>query len=229
MGAAQASALRISQLEREVERLKDLDAKVAALSKRIEELERKEAEDVAQTNYPDATPTAANATSYDQHREKCCTNVDHWKALVRGNQRSKLEDYVKRMTDKFKYETDFEDKFITDRNGNKIPRGEDACWVKRSLLKKRGYKQQYIVKITCPISEIRNLPLSISVCKIIAIMNHAPDSPEVDRAFGEPFSKSDISLEILLTFQQRRISRHHICVTLVHVSTRGTSQGSMQL
>jgi hypothetical protein len=48
----------------------------------------------AQKNYPNATPTAENATDYDQHRDKCCINIDHWKGLVRGNQRLKLEKYV---------------------------------------------------------------------------------------------------------------------------------------
>jgi nucleotidyltransferase/DNA polymerase involved in DNA repair len=114
MGAAQASALRISQLESEVERLKGLEATVAALSKRLDKFEREAAEVSALENYPDATPTAENATDYDQHRDKCCTNIDHWKLMVRGSQRYKMENYVNVIHEKFKYETDFRERLLVE-------------------------------------------------------------------------------------------------------------------
>jgi hypothetical protein len=203
MGAAQASALRISQLESEVERLKGLEATVAALSKRLDKFEREAAEVSALENYPDATPTAENATDYDQHRDKCCTNIDHWKLMVRGSQRYKMENYVNVIHEKFKYETDFQDNFVLDRNGDKIPRGENACWLKQSLLRKRGYKLQFNTKITCPLTETRNLPMGMSAYKLVAIMNYPSDAPEVDLAFGEPFPRSAISIELLLTLSQK--------------------------
>jgi hypothetical protein len=58
------------------------------------ESKRRAAVFYAQNNYPDSTPTAENATDYDQHRDKCCTNKEHWNGLVRGNQRSKLAKCV---------------------------------------------------------------------------------------------------------------------------------------
>jgi hypothetical protein len=66
------------------------------------------------------------------------------------------------------------------------------------------------------------LPMGMSTYKLVAIMNHDPNALEVDPAFGNPFPKSAISTETLLTFQQTTSWRHSTCATPVHVSIRVT-------
>jgi hypothetical protein len=83
-----------------------------------------------------------------------------------------------------------------------------ACWLKSSLLSKRCYKWQFNTQYTCPHSETRKFPMGMSAYKLVAIMNHDANAPEVNIAFGEPFPTSAISFEALLTFQQTTSWKH---------------------
>ena len=142
IGAAQAEAL---QLHKTKTKFQEHDAKLALIERKIAELEKKLAESQAMQSYLNTGPKTVNATDYELTRKKCCTTADHWKDILRGPQRQKLIKKMEELSSLFQQVTEVDDKPVLSDDGTPIPRGEDDCWLKCSLLKKRGYVCQHHV------------------------------------------------------------------------------------
>jgi hypothetical protein len=93
------------------------------------------------------------------------------------NQRDKARGYVDRLLEKHSN--------VLDDEGNFIPLGEDDYWILERIAKVPGHKFTHKYLYRCPVSSTRNLPLSISVYKLIPLLDLPRNDPRIMKALSK--------------------------------------------
>jgi hypothetical protein len=159
-------------------------------------------------------------SNYEYDKKQCCNRVTYFLRLL-SDERRKVKGYTDRL------QTLHSKVLILDAQGNPIPKGDDECRIVSRILLVPGYKFTHMYLYTCPVSGIRNSPVTMSVYKLIALLELEKDDPRILEALGKFSHASRLHLAtshlvLRLTFKQETSFKHPTCATLGLVSTSGT-------
>jgi hypothetical protein len=101
------------------------------------------------------------------------------------NQRDKARGYVDRLLEKHSNVLDADEILVQDDEGNFIPLGEDDYWILERIARVPGHKFTHKYLYRCPVSSTRNLPLSISVYKLIPLLDLPRNDPRIMKALSK--------------------------------------------
>jgi hypothetical protein len=166
-------------------------------------------------------------SNYEYDKKQCCNRVTYFLRLL-SDERRKVKGYTDRLQTLHSKVLNEREVPILDAQGNPIPKGDDECRIVSRILLVPGYKFTHMYLYTCPVSGIRNLPVTMSVYKLIALLELEKDDPRILEALGKFSHASRLHLAtshlvLRLTFKQGTSFKHPTCATLGLVSTSGTS------
>lgn len=86
--------------------------------------------------------------------------------------------------EKTRYELEPDGTFRRDASGQRIPLSATSCWLYYKKMGVQGFSWNHNFKCTCPKAGLYQVNLSISVYKLLALLELEPDNPLVDQALS---------------------------------------------